>query len=81
LNQSEKAGLRPLSADSLQQYANSRSQAKIDQLSSTLANLESRLLQMNSSQEGLSKRYFELTELRHVLRETDSFFRVVSMLH
>ncbi|KAJ3338160.1 hypothetical protein HDU91_001295 [Kappamyces sp. JEL0680] len=31
---------------------------------------------MNSSQESLNKRFLELTELRHVLRETAVFFQV-----
>lgn len=58
----------------LASYANTRSQHEIDQLDATVSELESRILQMNSSQESLNKRYLELTEARHVLRETASFF-------
>jgi hypothetical protein len=39
---------------------------------------ETRLQQMNSSYETLQKRYLELTESRHVLRETAIFFEEVS---
>jgi hypothetical protein len=47
---------------------------EIDELDAKLTDLESRLLQMNSSLKTLSQRYLELTELRHVLRETAIFF-------
>jgi V-type H+-transporting ATPase subunit a len=40
----------------------------------TLSDLVSKLNQMNESYETLHKRYLELTELRHVLRETAVFF-------
>lgn len=52
-----------------------RSQQEIDQLDATLNELEARLVQMNSSQESLNKRFLELTETRHVLRETAAFFQ------
>lgn len=55
-------------------YARVRSHQEVDELESKLASHESRVRQMNVSQESLKKRFFELTELRHVLRETSSFF-------
>ncbi|KAJ3092075.1 H(+)-transporting V0 sector ATPase subunit a [Quaeritorhiza haematococci] len=57
-------------------YARSRSQQEIDELDAQLTEIESRVVQMNTSQETLNKRYLELTELRHVLRETATFFEV-----
>jgi V-type H+-transporting ATPase subunit a len=78
--QAEKAGVVVRSSDPLTQYAANRSQAAIDQLDATLSELESRVIQMNSSQESLNKRYLELTEVRHVLRETAVFFQVVIVL-
>jgi V-type H+-transporting ATPase subunit a len=77
LNQAEKAGVYIRPGDPSAPYARTRSQVEIDQLDATLAELESRINQMNSSQESLNKRYLELTEMRHVLRETASFFQVV----
>jgi V-type H+-transporting ATPase subunit a len=53
-----------------------RSQQEIDQLDATLNELEGRLVQMNNSQESLNKRFLELTETRHVLRETAAFFQI-----
>jgi V-type H+-transporting ATPase subunit a len=74
--QAEKAGITIRTSDPLAPYANNRSQATVDQLDSTLSELESRIIQMNSSQESLNKRYLELSELRHVLKETAVFFQV-----
>jgi V-type H+-transporting ATPase subunit a len=39
-----------------------------------LSEHDAKVQQMNTSQETLNKRYLELTELRHVLRETAAFF-------
>ncbi|KAJ2994531.1 H(+)-transporting V0 sector ATPase subunit a [Globomyces sp. JEL0801] len=68
--QAEKAEVRLRPAEPLAPYARNRSQLEIDQLDATLIELEGRILQMNTSQESLNKRFLELTELRHVLRET-----------
>jgi V-type H+-transporting ATPase subunit a len=57
-----------------QQYGLTRSQQEIDSLDLTLTDLVSRMNQMNDSFDTLNKRYLELTELRHVLRETAVFF-------
>lgn len=51
-----------------------RAAQTIDQLDVTLAEHESRLLQMNGSYKTLSERTKELIEARHVLRETAVFF-------
>ena len=64
--------IKPLLAS--QQYGISRSQQEIDSLELTLNDLVAKLNQMNESYETLHKRYLELTELRHVLRETAVFF-------
>jgi V-type H+-transporting ATPase subunit a len=74
--QAEKSGVEIRPSDPLAPYATNRSQAVVDQLDTTLSELESRIVQMNSSQESLNKRYLELSELRHVLRETAVFFQV-----
>ena len=72
--QAEKVKIQVKPSDPLAPYAASRSQAAVDQLDSTLTALESRLLQMNSSEESLNRKFLELSELRHVLRETATFF-------
>lgn len=51
-----------------------RAAQTIDELDVTLAEHESRLLQMNQSYKTLSERTKELVEARHVLRETAVFF-------
>lgn len=51
-----------------------RAAQTIDDLDVTLAEHESRLLQMNNSYKTLSERTTELIEARHVLRETAVFF-------
>ncbi|KNC97988.1 uncharacterized protein SPPG_06975 [Spizellomyces punctatus DAOM BR117] len=64
--------VRPL--DSSMYYARSRTQQEIDELEERLNDYEARIQQMITSLETLNKRYLELTELRHVLRETAIFF-------
>jgi V-type H+-transporting ATPase subunit a len=76
LSQAEKCEIRIRPGDPLAPYARTRSQPEIDQLSSNLNDLQRRLQDMNTSQERLNKRYLELTERRHVLRETAVFFQV-----
>ncbi|KAH6577637.1 hypothetical protein BASA62_000837 [Batrachochytrium salamandrivorans] len=75
LSQSAKSDITVTPSDPLAAYAHSRSQVEIDQLETTLAELETKILQMNSSYETLNRRFFELSELRHVLRETAVFFQ------
>jgi V-type H+-transporting ATPase subunit a len=54
-----------------------RAAQTIDELDVTLAEHETRLLQMNESYQTLSERTRELVEARHVLRETAVFFNKV----
>lgn len=59
-----------------------RAAQTIDDLDVTLAEHESRLLQMNDSYKTLSERTKELIEARHVLRETAVFFdKVIISIH
>lgn len=75
--QAEKSEIYIRQHDPMEPYAHSRSQLEMDQLDATLSELEARIQQMNTSQESLNKRFLELNELRHVLRETAVFFQVV----
>ena len=54
-----------------------RSAQEIDDLEEKLKEHEGRIIQMNGSYETLQRRYLQLTELRHVLRETGGFFEQV----
>ncbi|KAI9206859.1 V-type ATPase, V0 complex, 116kDa subunit family [Polychytrium aggregatum] len=77
-SQTKKAHI-PIRAASDSSYnARTRTQQEIDELEQRLAEHESRVQQMNSSQETLNRQYLELTELRHVLRETAVFFETAS---
>ncbi len=70
----EKSEIKIKPLLSAQQYGVSRTQQEIDHLELTLNELVTKLNQMNESYDTLHKRYLELTELRHVLRETAVFF-------
>ncbi|KAI8376335.1 V-type ATPase, V0 complex, 116kDa subunit family [Radiomyces spectabilis] len=76
-NQITKADIpqRPLTAATSMSRA--RSAQEIDDLEEKLREHEIRVSQMNSSYETLQRRYLQLTELRHVLRETNVFFQEV----
>ncbi|KAI9470042.1 MAG: V-type ATPase, V0 complex, 116kDa subunit family [Benjaminiella poitrasii] len=63
---------RPLTPAAYRSRA--RSAQEVDDLEETLKEYESRISQMNSSYESLQRRYLQLTELRHVLRESSGFF-------
>ncbi|KAF9425142.1 H(+)-transporting V0 sector ATPase subunit a [Podila epigama] len=52
-----------------------RSRQELDDLEERLMEHENRLLQMNNSHETMQRRYLELVELKHVLRETSDFFQ------
>jgi V-type H+-transporting ATPase subunit a len=54
-----------------------RSVKQIDDLEHQLAELDSRIVQMNQSQEAMQKRFYELKELQHVLKEAVNFFNEV----
>lgn len=64
--------VRPLTPAAYRSRA--RSAQEVDDLEETLKEYESRITQMNSSYESLQRRYLQLTELRHVLRESSGFF-------
>ncbi|TPX59323.1 hypothetical protein PhCBS80983_g02539 [Powellomyces hirtus] len=72
--QIHKAEVPVRSMDSSLYYGRSRTQQEIDELEERLNDHDARVQQMNTSLETLNKRYLELTELRHVLRETAIFF-------
>lgn len=75
--QIEKADIpmRPLTAAAYSSRA--RSAQEVDDLEEKLKEHESRILQMNGSYETLQRRYLQLTELCHVLRESGGFFEQV----
>ncbi|KAG9320396.1 hypothetical protein KVV02_005214 [Mortierella alpina] len=52
-----------------------RSRQELDDLQKRLSEHEHRLLQMNSSREAMQRRFLELTEYKHVLRESRDFFQ------
>jgi V-type H+-transporting ATPase subunit a len=60
--------------------ARARSTQEIDDLEEKLNEHERRITQMNNSHETLQRRYLELTEAKHVLRETDVFFQMVGYM-
>ena len=57
-----------------------RNAQEVDDLEEKINEHERRISQMNSSYETLQKRYLELTEARHVLKETAVFFEEVRSL-
>ena len=72
----EKASLTPREVN-LTLFARPRTHQEIDELEEKLIEHDNRIQQMNTSQETLNKRFLELTELRHVLKETTIFFQQV----
>ncbi|EPB85344.1 V-type H+-transporting ATPase subunit I [Mucor circinelloides 1006PhL] len=64
--------VRPLTPAAYRSRA--RSAQEVDDLEENLKEYEGRISQMNSSYESLQRRYLQLTELRHVLRESAGFF-------
>ncbi|KAG0229756.1 H(+)-transporting V0 sector ATPase subunit a [Actinomortierella wolfii] len=52
-----------------------RTRQELDDLEERLCEHENRLLQMNNSHETMQRRFLELTELKHVLRETADFYQ------
>ena len=55
-----------------------RSRQELDDLEKSLSQHENRLLQMNNSHQTMQRRFLELSELKHVLRETSDFFQEVT---
>ncbi|KAG0296376.1 H(+)-transporting V0 sector ATPase subunit a [Dissophora globulifera] len=74
-SQIEKAEIRIHSSHTPAYPSRARSRQELDDLEERLSEHETRLLQMNNSHETMQRRYLELTELKHVLRETADFFQ------
>ncbi|KAG0280376.1 H(+)-transporting V0 sector ATPase subunit a [Linnemannia gamsii] len=74
-SQIEKAEIPVRTTLSNSYSSRARSRQELDDLEERLSEHENRLLQMNNSHETMQRRYLELTELKHVLRETSDFFR------
>jgi V-type H+-transporting ATPase subunit a len=75
--QLEKSEINTRALTTATYYARARSAQEIDDLEERLREHEVRILQMNNSHEKLQRKYLQLTELRHVLRETAVFFEQV----
>lgn len=60
-------------------HSSARTAQEIDDLEETLKDHEVRISQMNSSYETLLRRNLQLTELRHVLKESSVFFEQASV--
>lgn len=75
--QCDKMAIVPKYYDPNSAAIKARSIQEIDELYAHLVDLEAKMTQMNNSQETLNKRFMELNEMRHVLRETSFFFESV----
>ncbi|KAK3830305.1 MAG: V-type ATPase, V0 complex, 116kDa subunit family [Linnemannia gamsii] len=73
--QIEKVGIYVRPSIPSTHLSRGRSRQELDDLEERISEHENRLLQMNNSHETMQRRYLELTELRHVLRETSDFFQ------
>ncbi|KAF9331854.1 H(+)-transporting V0 sector ATPase subunit a, partial [Podila minutissima] len=73
--QLQKAEIHVRTAHPSAYQSRARSRQELDDLEDRLSEHENRLLQMNNSHETMQRRYLELTELKHVLRETSDFFQ------
>ncbi|OZJ03733.1 hypothetical protein BZG36_04149 [Bifiguratus adelaidae] len=73
-----KMDIQARPAPELPYSSRARRAQEIDDLADRIREHEARIIQMNESHETLQKRYLELTELRHVLRETAVFFEEVN---
>lgn len=74
LGQCEKQGIRIKHVYEGIGTVRARTMQEIDDLDSRLVEIESRITQMNASQDTLNRRFLELSELKHVLRETAFVF-------
>lgn len=77
-SQLAKAEIEPREVLDQTPYAKVRTANLIDELEAKLNEHDAKVTEMNTYQETLNKRMLELTELRHVLREANSFFADVS---
>lgn len=73
--QTEKAGIPTRDLTTSGSLSRARSAQEIDDLEEKLRYHEGRITEMNNSYETLQRRYLQLTELRHVLRDTGVFFQ------
>ncbi|KAF9539150.1 H(+)-transporting V0 sector ATPase subunit a [Mortierella hygrophila] len=73
--QIEKVGIHVRPTMPSSHLSSARSRQELDDLEERISEHENRLLQMNNSHETMQRRYLELNELKHVLRETSDFFQ------
>ncbi|KAF9907143.1 H(+)-transporting V0 sector ATPase subunit a [Linnemannia zychae] len=73
--QIEKVGVNIRPSMPSSHLSRARSRQELDDLEERISEHENRLLQMNNSHETMQRRYLELAELKHVLRETSDFFQ------
>ena len=80
MTQADKTHVRLKPIDPAAPFARARTYQELTEMESQLSVHESRVVQMNNSKETLNKRFLELTELKHVLKETAVFFDEVKLL-
>lgn len=76
-SQIDKSDIPPREIPDPTLFSSARTAQEVDDLEENLKNYENRISQMNSSYETLLQRYLQLTELRHVLKESSAFFEQV----
>lgn len=59
-------------------YSRSRSPHEIDEMDQKLIEYENRILHLNSNIEVMNRKYLQLVELRHVIKETSTVFNSTS---
>ncbi|KAG0246836.1 V-type ATPase, V0 complex, 116kDa subunit family [Mortierella sp. GBAus27b] len=64
----------PIRSSHSSHRARTPSRQELDEIERRLSEHETRLVQLNKSYEALQRRYWELIELKHVLREAAAFF-------
>jgi V-type H+-transporting ATPase subunit a len=78
-SQLEKTDIRVAPLPEIGTHTRLRSPREIDDLAQAITLHENRLLELNNSYTKLMKRNLELTEMRHVLNEAESFFQKVGL--
>jgi V-type H+-transporting ATPase subunit a len=68
----------PIRSSHSSHRARTPSRQELDEIERRLSEHETRLVQLNKSYEALQRRYWELIELKHVLREAAVFFEEVT---
>jgi len=64
--------------EDMSNFGRNRSLQEIDEMAAKINEHDTRVHQMNISQETLNRRFLELTELKYVLRESAVFFQQVA---